>query len=353
MGLKSKLKGLGRFFTILERRDEVHIKQSILIVDSDRSRLVDLNAAIQRIREYFPQAKISVLTYESRISDLEKSFSGLKFILISKKFWPKRYRITLKLLTFARSKFDLVALLSLDIVPLLVSLAINNSRVILYNQWGEWYSLKLRDISEIFESSYSKPKAKFDIVNILRKIGLFFVLVKHDNENTLKESVLIVDNGYASHSQAECTVIRVKESLPYASVSMLGFEKSKQLKIRYPNLEFIKPYSFIIKEWSIARHLIRLKGANYKYIVLLSLDIAPIFTSLLFLDSKLLLHNKWGQWWGIGLRPAKSYLIAVPRFILGTLLNIVVLVYLLINISWVLLMKSLNVFKTIIFVKGD
>jgi hypothetical protein len=353
MGLKNKIKSIGSFFAILEQKDEVYIRQSILIVDNGRSRLIDLSSAIQRIQEYFPKAKISVLTSESRISDLERCFEGLKFIPTSEKFWPKRYRIALKLLMSVRSKFDLVVMLSLDITPLLVSLVIKNYRVILFNQWGQWYSLKLRNINEIFEPRYHKQKARFNIKNILKKIGLFFVLLKHDEEDVLKQSILVVDNGYAAYGHVECTVNRIKESLPYASVSVLGLEKRKALENTYPDVKFIKPYSFIMKKLSIARHLLRIKGDNYEYIVLLSLDISPIFASILFMNSKLLLHNQWGQWWGIRLKPVRVYLMAFPKFILDTLLNIVILVYLLVNISWVLLMKSLNVFKINLFGKGD
>jgi hypothetical protein len=353
MGLKNKTKQAGSAFAVLKQLDEVYIRQSILIADNGLSRLMDLSSAIQRIQEYFPQAKISVLTSEDRMPELERCFKGLKFILTSKKFWPKRYRTALRLLTLGGSKFDLVILLSLDITPLLVSLAVNNSRVILYNQWGQWYSLKLRNISDIFESSYSKQKGKFGIKNILKRIGLFFVLVKHDNEEAFKQPILVIDNSFATYSHVKCTVNRIKESLPYANVSILGFEKRKGLEIVYPGIGFIKPYNFIIKKLSIARHLLRLKGENYEYIVLLSLDISPILVSLLFMNSKLLLHNQWGQWWGIGLKSARVYLLAVPKFILDTLFNIVILAYLLINISWALLVKSFNVFKANLFSRGD
>lgn len=347
MGVKKIIKIIGKCFIDLKQEDERIIGQSILIVDNGYGWLGHLEYAIERIGKYFPKAEISVLTFEQRKSVLEKDFSTLKFILPSEGLRPKRYQIALQMLKMRKTQYDFLVLFSLDITPLIVSLIFMKSkRVVLYNQWRQWWSLRLRNIAEIFKLSYVNKGTGFSLKNILKKIGLFFILLQPKGEEIFKHSALVIDNGYAAFGQIMYTIQRIKESLPNAKISVLTLEQRKGLKENFSEFEIINADNCIIKKYRIARHLFRLRKNRYEYIILFSLDITPIVASILFMDGKVLLNNQWHQWWSLKPKPIRDYLMVIPKLILTAIINIIIFVYLLISVSWIFLKRSFNVFKS-------
>lgn len=346
MNIKKTIKCIGKFFINLKQIYEVTIYGSVLIVDNGYSRLGELNFAIERIRNYFPKAEISVLTFAERKSNLQKDFPALKFILPSGELEPKRYQIALQMLKMRREKYDFIILFSLDITPLFVSLfVLKSKKIVLYNQWRQWWSLRLRNVSESFRVTYTKEKKTRSFKNLLKSIGLFFILLQRQDEDMFRRSILIVDNSYVSYDQIGYAIQRITESLPQARISVLALEQRKELKDSFPEIDFIKPGKSIIKKYRIARHMLRLRSNKYDYIILLSLDITPIIVSILFMDTNILLNNQWHQWWSLNPKSIRSYLMAIPKFILNIIFNIVIFAYLLISVSWIFLKKSFNIFK--------
>jgi len=245
-----------------------------------------------------------------------------------------------------RKQFDFIVLFSLDITPLITSLVfMKTKRVVLYNQWRQWWFLRLRNINDIFKVTYVNKKKGFSLKNILKRIGLFFILLQSENERILRHSVLVIDNGYAAFGQIICAIQRIKESLPQAKISVLSFRIKNELIGNFPDLEIIIPYNCIIQKYRIARHILRLRNNRYDYTILLSLDITPLAASILFMKSKVLLNNQWQQWWSLRPRPAGDYLLVIPKFILTIIVNIIVFLYLLIRVFWIFLKRSFNVFK--------
>jgi hypothetical protein len=177
--------------------------------------------------------------------------------------------------------------------------------------------------------------------------------MQRTDEEIFKYPVLIVDNGYALLGQIDYAVRQIKESLPYSEISLLTLEERKDLKNKFPGVEIIISPDCIIKKYRLARHIARLRSNKYSYIILLSLDITPIISSILFTRSKLLLNNQWHQWWLIRPKSIKACLLSFPRFILSIIFNIIVFVYLLISVSWLFLLRSLNVFKSNLLTKGE
>lgn len=353
MSAKKIIKTIGKFFITLRQVDEKIIGQSILIVDNGYSWLGQVNSAIEKIKNYFPKAEISVLTFEHRKSNLQKDFPMLKFILPSPKLRPARYQIALQMLMLRKERYEFTVLFSLDITPLIAATIFSKSKkIVLYNQWKQWWHLRLRNLSEIFEASYVKKRTKFSFKNLLKRIGLFFILLQHKDEESFKHSVLVVDNGYAPYEQIGCAIQQIKESLPYAKISTLALEQRKELKENFPDLEFIGPGTCIIKKYRIARYMLRLRDNRYAYIILLSLDITPIIVSNLFMDGKVLLHNQWHQWWLLEPKSLKVYLLAIPKFILNILFNIIIFIYLLISVCWIFLKRSFNIFRHNLLSKG-
>ncbi len=345
MKIKTTIKEIGKLFFALRQEDERIIGQSVLVVDNGYSWMGHLNSAIEKVRDYFPKAEISVLTFPKRKSVLQEEFPGLKFILPSEKLKPKRYQIALQMLMMRKKKYDFIILFSLDITPLVVSVLFFESWVVLYNQWGQWWSLRLRNVIQTFKITYIKKKIRFNFKNLLKRIGLFFILLQRDDEKALKRSILIIDNGYALFGQIAYPIQQVKDYLPCAKISVLALEQRKDLKDNFPELEFIKAGRCAIKKYSIARHMLRLRRNRYDYIVLLSLDITPIIISTLFMNSKVILCNRWHQWWSLKPKSIREYLAIIPKFIY----NIIIFIYLLISVLWIFLKRSLNVFRFDLF----
>ncbi|MBL7196713.1 MAG: hypothetical protein ISS47_01290 [Candidatus Omnitrophica bacterium] len=341
MRIKKIIKIIGRVFITLKQENERIIGQSVLIVDNGYSWLGHLVSGIERIKKGFPRAKISVLTFEQRKSDLQKDFSGLNYIHPSQRLKPKRYQIALQMLMMREKKFDLIVLSSLDISSLIAALLFLKSKVVLYNQWGQWWFLRLRNINEIFKVAYVKKKVKFNFKSLPRRIGLSFVLLQRKDEKVLKHSILIVDNGYVLFEQIKCAIQRIKESLPEAKISVLALEQREELKDNFPNLEIITPNKYIIKAFPIIRDMLRLRRNRYDYIILLSLEIMPIFASIFFMNSKVILYNQWHQWWLLKPKSMKRFLTTIPQFIF----NVIVFIYLLISVSWIFLKRSFNLFR--------
>jgi len=341
MKVKKTVKRIGKYFFTLEHKEEEIISQSILILDNGYTWLGHLDSAIEQIENYFPKAEISVLTFEQRVANLQQISPSLKFILPSQRLRPRRYQLALQLLKLRKARYDFIFLFSLDITPLIISLLFFTSKVILYNQWGQWWTLRLRNIKEVFKITYAKKKARFRLKHLIKMIGLFFVLLQREDENALRHSILVVDNGYSPFGQIEFAIQRIKDSFPKAKVSILALQQRNQLIYDFPAIEIIKPGRCIIKRYRIARHLLRLRKNRYDYIILLSLDVSPIIISILFMNCAVLLNNQWHQWWLIKPKSMKAYLMIIPRFIL----NIIIFAYLLFSVSWMFFKRLTNIFR--------
>ncbi len=348
MKIKTTIKNIGKSFIALKREDEIIIGQSVLVIDNGYGWMGHLESAIETVKNSFPKADISVLTLPKRKAALQEEFPALKLILPSEKLKPKRYQIALQMLMLRRKEYDFIILFSLDITPLVVSMFFSGSKVVLYNQWGQRWSLRLRNVNEIFKVTYVRKKAQFSLKSLLKNIGLFLVLLRREDEKALGRSILIVDNGYALFGEIAYPIQQIKSYLPHSKISVLTLEQRQDLKNIFPDLDFIKPGRCLIRQYSIARHMLRLRNNGYDYIVLLSLDITPIIISILFVNSKVILCNRWHQWWSLKPKSIRGYLVIIPKFIY----NIIIFIYLLISVLWILLKRSLNVFRFTLFKTG-
>ena len=339
MGIQKAVKNFGKSFIGLKQEGERIISQAILIVDNGYSWIGYLDSALKKTRDHFPVADISVLTCADRKAGLEKDFPGIRFVLPSQRLWPDKYRIALEMLRLKKERYDYIILLSLDITPLIAGLCFSNSKVILFNQWEQWWSLGLRRVGEIFKRTYSGRRTRRGLKGFLKKAGLFFVLVQRRDEELFRHSVLIVDHGHISFQHIDCIVQRVKDILPHASAAVLALEERKELKAKLPDLRIIQAGGCLIKRYQVARHMLRLRKNRYDYIILLSLDITPMIASILFMKGRVILFNRWQQWWSFRRRSIGGYLKVIPLFIL----NIIIFIYLLISVSWIFLKRSFNV----------
>jgi len=341
MEIKKKIKNIGKIFIALKQESEGIIGQSVLIVDNGYSWLGYLNSAIEGIRNSFPKAEISLLTFPERKSNLQKDFPSLNYILPSRRLRPKACQIVLQMLKLRKKKFNFITLLSLDVIPLIVALVFLKGKVTLCNQWEQWWSIRIRKITELFKVTYTKKKTRFNLKNLLKRMGLLFILLQREDEQALKHSILVIDNGYASFAHLEYAIGRIKESLPQAKISVLALGQRKELKDNFSELEITSPGKCIIRKYHIARHMLRLRKNRYDYIILLSLDITPIIASMLFMQGRILLFNRWQQWWSLNLRSVGGYLTIIPQ----SIFNVLMFIYLLIDVFWIFLRRTLNIFR--------
>ncbi|MBU4590012.1 MAG: hypothetical protein KKG01_03720 [Candidatus Omnitrophica bacterium] len=341
MGIQKAVKNLGRGFIGLKQENERTISQSILIVDNGYGWIGYLESAIESIRGYFPAAEITVLTFTERMTVLQKDFSGLSFLLPAQGLRPARYQVALEMFKIRKNTYDFVVLLSLDASPLIVSLFLFRSKVALYNQWNQWWSLRLRDISELFKHTYTNKRTMSGLKGLVKRLGLFFVLLQRRDEELFRHSVLIVDNGSISFQHIDCIVQKVKDFLPCARISMLGMEERKMLMDKGPDIEFIQAGRCLFKRYRIARHMLSMRKNKYDYIILLSLDVSPIVASVPFMRDRVILFNRWQQWWSFKPVSMKQYLMIIPRVII----DIAIFIYLLFSVSWIFLKRSFNALR--------
>lgn len=344
MGIKKIIKRLGRFMFFLKQDDDGVITQSVLVTDNGYSRLADLYSAIKKIQNYFPGSKITVLTQTQRGAFLQNEFSGLEFIICSENIKPCRYQIALQLFFLRKRNFDYILNFSLDPTPLMVQLFLFKAKIILYNQWGQWCSLSLRKVSQIFKATYNQQKSKNILKNFLKSIGLFLVLLIPDDQQALSHNILIVDDG-AVRSQLIYALRRIKASLPFARITVLTLGKFKEIEDGLVVSKIIRSDKFWIKRYRIARHMSRLRKNNYDYVILLSLDITPVIVSVLLMKSKVLLNNLWHQWWRLSLKSLGYYFMLIPRLILNFITKVIIFIYLLVSIAGIFLMRALNILK--------
>lgn len=343
MAIKKLIKKIGKFFIVLKEEENAAVKQSILIVDNGYSSFEHVFSGIKKAKSCFPQAELSVITLDYRRASIEKEFCDIEFIISHRQLYLNKYQIALHMLKMRERRFDFVLLFSLDLSTLIASLFLANPRVILYNQWGQWWSIRLRNINELFKITYHSRIKGPGLKSLLKRIGLFFILLQQSDIGSLKRSVLLIDNGYAPYGQLQCAILRINKTFAQARITALT--SREELKNEFPELELIEPEDFIFEKYRIANAMLGLDNC-YDYIILLSLDITPILASFFFVHSRVFLYNNWHQWWSIKPRPVKGYLMAVPKLILSTVMNVIIFVYLLISVSGMFLKKSFNVFKS-------
>jgi len=352
MGIKKLIKRIGRFVFFVQPADDSVITQSILITDNGYSHPERLRTGIRTIKGYFPGAKISVLTLAQRYPVLQNEFPDLEFIICSTKLKPRRYQIAYQLLSLKKKNFDWIVIFSLDLTPLIVQLLFFKSKVILYNQWGQWCFLRLRKVSEIFKVAYHQQKSAHGLKNFLKRIGLLVVLLTLDNEQLLSHKILVVDDGAAS-SQLIYTLSRIRRYLPFARVTLLTSRKRQDIAEEFTFVKIIRSDKFWIKRYQIARHMLKLKNNNYSYVILPSLDITPVITSVLLMKARVLLNNQWHQWWKLSLKPVGYYFMLLPRLISSLIIEVFVFMYILINIFWIFTARAFNTLKINLLSQGD
>jgi len=62
---------------------------------------------------------------------------------------------------------------------------------------------------------------------------------------------------------------------------------------------------------------------------------------MLFMKGRVLLFNRWQQWWSLKPKSMRGYLMVIPQFIF----NIIIFAYLLISVSWIFLKRKFSTLR--------
>lgn len=334
--MRKILKKIGRFFIILSQKNEEDIRQSVLLVDGSFILPNIFALIIKGVQKKFKNAKISALAFKDKEEFIRNNFPGIEIIVPETKIKIIRYQLAVQLLFLLRKKPHFIILSSLDISTTFVSLIFAKCPVFLHNRWLEWYRLRQKDLSDIFKGVKSadrnRRKKSRGIKDIIKNLGRCFVILSALNEEDTKTRILVEDNGYTDTGHTLTAVRRADEVFINADITILTFAERKQHFVNmFPHMKLI-----IVEEsdnrYRLAIRMYRMRKYRFDYIILTALDISPIVISFLFFKAKVLLYNRWHQWWSLDLRNVWGYF----KYILIFLATIPVFIYLLITTSLIL-----------------
>jgi len=336
--MKRLLRNLGRFFVALHQKYEKDLRQSILLIDGSFVLAnSNLELIIQNVKKRFINAKLVVLTSKDRKEFIKDNFPDVEIIVPDSKSSIKGFQLAIQFsLLLLRRKFDFIILPSLDISLVLVSLLFAGCPVFLHNKWLEWYRLRQRTVLDVLWGTKSTDKDRRrknrGIRDILKSLGRIFVILSEMKEEDIICYILIEDNGYTEIGHIRDTVDRAREMFVNPDITILTFEERK----RYFSDMLSDAKSFTAEEdnnrYRLARQMFRMRKLGFDRVILTSLDISPIITSLLFMRTKVLLYNRWHQWWSLEIKDMREYL----KIILNFLITIPIFIYLLISAIFIL-----------------
>jgi len=340
--MKKTIKKLGRIFVDLAEKNRIILTPKILVVDNGYASFFQLESCIEKLKIKFPETRIEILTFEYRESKILNNFPDVKIYLASNK-WIKKYQIAFSMLKLWRKNFDFVVLLSLDITPVIVSLLfMRKKKVLLYNKYFQWWQVRLRNLGESLKY-VPKSSYVFSLKKLLNKIGNRFIYLALRGEELLKYKILVIDNGYAKIEQITKCLSDISMVLPNSKNYLLTYPQRRNHFIEELEFtSFIDMKKSFIKRYQLALNMLRIRKQRFDYVVLPSLDISPLIVTLLFLrKDKVLLYNKWHQWWVLKFRNV-SEISLIPKTIGRFIINIFIFLYLLLVVSLIYLKRMLN-----------
>ena len=100
--------------------------------------------AVRKIGEIFINPDITLLTLAERKQDFINAFAQMKLVVVGES--NNRNSLASQMYRMRKDKFNYVVLTALDIIPILISFLFFRVKVLLYNRWHQWWSLRFRNI---------------------------------------------------------------------------------------------------------------------------------------------------------------------------------------------------------------
>lgn len=152
MNAKRRVKKFFRNFVGLTQAGDDLVAQAggnVLVVDNGYASLSHLDEALGKIkRGCGSNVKISVITFIQRNDFIMNRFPEAGVIIVRPCFL-RRYALANEMLRARRMRHDFIVVLSLDVSPLLAAVFMKG-KVLLFNQWHQWWRLDVKSPFEIF-----------------------------------------------------------------------------------------------------------------------------------------------------------------------------------------------------------
>lgn len=335
--MKKFIKRIGKLFTALKHMDESKIRQSVLLIDGSFILPNNFALIIKGVQKKFSNARLVVLTFQDKKEFLKDNFPEVEIIVGGRRIRRSRYQLALQLLFLLRQKFNFIILSSLDISLLSISLMFARCPVFLHNRWMEWYRIRKRTLLDILRRTKSADTKRRvtnrGIKEIIKSFGRIFVILSDIDEREIESRILIEDNGYTEIGHVITAVRNAEKIFINPDITILTFESRKEGFINnFPDIKLIS-----VKEngnkYKLAIEMFRMRSQKFNYVILTALDISPIAISFLFMKARVLLYNRWHQWWSLRFRNLFGYfkwglifLVMVPLFIYLFIISSIILI---------------------------
>ena len=279
-----------------------------------------------------------MLTFQDKKECLKDNFPDAEIIILDDKAVVGRHELSAQLLRLVfKRRFDFVVLSSLDILTLAASLFLSRCPIFLYNRWFEWYQIRLRTLRDIMRGVKSADKNRRKInrslKDIVKSLGRISVVLIEVSGKSMECPILIEDNGYTDIAHVLTAVRRAREIFSNPDITILTFEARKHyFEDAFTQVKKIVIVGPTVSRYGLAAEMLRIRKDKFKYIVLTTLDVSPIIIAFSFFKAKILLYNKWHQWWGLRIKNGWDYLKNVLAFIV----SIPILIYLIISATFIL-----------------
>lgn len=319
--MKRLLKKIGRIFIALEGSRADKLRQSVLLVDGSFILPNNLALIIKGAQGRFKNAHFVVLTFQDKKEFIKDSFPEVEVIVPGERIRAAGRRLALQLfLLLLKKRFRFIVLASLDISLVPVSLVFGRCPVILYNRWLEWYRIRRRTLLDILRGNKSVDKNRRRTIKgvkeAIKSCGRSFLILGALDDEDLRCRILIEDNGYTEVNHIINTVRSAQSIFINPDISLLTFASRKTDFINnFPQIKLVTVREGRAK-YGLAMEMFRMRGQRFNYAILTALDISPLAVSFLFLRARILLYNRWYEWWDIGFRNISGYLKTVFIFLL-------------------------------------
>jgi len=327
--MKNLLRKIGKVFVILWQEEEKDIRQNILIAEGNFILLNNFALIIKGVKNRFRNAKINVLTFKDKEVFIRENFPDVEVIIPENS--NKRFRLALRMASLLKRKFDFVVLSSLTSSLAAISLLSGKRKIFLHNRWFEWYRIRQRTFMDIIRGAKSadknRRKKNSGLKDVLKTIGRIFVILSEMSECDIESRILIADNGYTEVGHIIRAIERTEALFINPYITLLTFDKRRHhFESMLPRIELVV-------------RMPKKPRKRFTHIVLTDLNIARILRYMLLTGAKVVLYNKWHQWWGLRFRSPGEYLKKILRF----LARIPIFIYLLIISGFILLRTNLRI----------
>jgi hypothetical protein len=345
------IKKLGRFLIDLNKKEEDDLRSRILIVDGSFILPNNFALIIRGVKRKFKNSRIKVLTFNDRKDFIKDNFSDVEVIAPSSNLKNNKHQLAIELVFLLCRRFDSVVLSSLDISFLFASIFLSNKPVFLHNRWLEWYRIRQRTLSDVFHRVKSTDKNRRwkirGIKDIIKSLGRVFIILSDANELDIKSNILIEDNSYTEPGHVITAVRRAKEFFINPEITLLTFPERKDNFVNNFNDLNIVTVEEKRGRYGLVGEMYKMDNKRFDYVILTTLDIVPVLATLLFFRSKVLLYNRWHQWWGLKIMNPLGYL----KNIVMAFLEVLVILYLIVVSIFILLRMKIRLIRNGFFTK--